>query len=247
MKIAVLTRWYNEAFFAPFFLGHYYSWADEIVVLLERTTTDDSAEICRRYKKVRVEWQDNGKELNDRVLSQMMSDVAASLNADWVVRVDADELVFPPEFEDPRKVLQRADGDVINALYRWVYRHKTDKPLDPAKVAVLQRIHGGDYTIFPGRGSKYTKPTIVRPRANIRWTPGEESFTNDPKTVKISSVMFHGAHWQLADVEQAVRRNEANNRRLSAENKSKGWGVKNFTEKMIRAECKRHENDPRVF
>lgn len=245
MKVSVISRWYNEEFFAPFFLGHY-AWADEIIVLLDTTTTDKSAELVGRYPNARVEMKDTGGVLNDRVLSDMMSDYAAASKSDWVIRADADELTFPIGFQNPREALEQADGNVIDALYRWIFRHHTEGPLDPTQPAVLQRRHGGEYTIWAGMGHAYLKPTIVRPEANVRWWPGEQLFEPNPK-VKMSTTVWDGVHWQTADVEQWVKRNAANDRRLSPENKAKGWGVKNFTEEMIRAECKKHENDPRLF
>ena len=39
MKVIVISRWYNEEFFAPFFLNHY-AWADEVIILLEKTSTE---------------------------------------------------------------------------------------------------------------------------------------------------------------------------------------------------------------
>ena len=249
MNVSVITRWFNEAFFAPFFLSHY-AWADEIIVLLEKTSTDDSAKIVKKYRNARVEWQDNGKVLNDRVLSDMMSDRAASCKSDWVIRADADELTFPYGFlhglADPRKEIEKANGNVIYTLYRWVYRHHTEKDLDPKREAVFQRRHGGRYNLCASMGNDYLKPTIVRPSAKLRWTPGEQSIWNQDDAV-MSSTFFDGVHWQAADIDQWVKRNAANDRRLSDENKKNGWGVKNFTEEMIRAECKAHLNDPQVI
>lgn len=256
MKVSVISRWFNEEFFAPFFLSHY-SWADEIIILLERTTTDNSAMVISRYPNARIEWQDNGKVLNDRVLSDMMSDYATSLKSDWVIRADADELTFPYGslqgyvakygVEWPKEILSMADGNVINSMYRWVYRHHTEADLDPNKPAVFQRRHGGDYTIWPGMGPNYLKPSIVKPSAKIRWTPGEQNYSNPAGEIQISSTVWDGVHWQTADVEMWIKRNASNDKRLSDENKEKRWGVKNFTEEMIRAECKAHENDPRVI
>jgi len=245
MRVSVISRWYNEEFFAPFFLSHY-AWADEIIVLLEKSTTDKSAEIIGRYPNARIEYSDHGGVLNDRLLSDMMSDWAASLESDWVIRADADEFAFPIGFEDPRVVLARADGNVINTWYRWIYRHATDTDLDPSKPAMFQRRHGGPYTIYPGRGDKFVKPCIVKPEAKVRWHPGEENCGASP-LIQVSSTTFDGVHWQMVDVEVAIRRNASNDRRLSAENIKNGWGVKNFTEARIRAECAAHLHDPQVF
>ena len=107
MKVIVITRWYQEEFFAPFFLNHY-RWADEIIVLLEKSNTDRSLEIISRYSNAKLIYCYTGELLNDRKMSDMQSDLTAKLDADWVIRADADEYVFPYGFKDPREVLGQA-------------------------------------------------------------------------------------------------------------------------------------------
>jgi glycosyltransferase involved in cell wall biosynthesis len=243
--VSVISRWHNEQFMAPFFLGHY-AFADEIIIMLDKSTTDRSAEIIDLYPNARYEYFDHGGKLNDRLLADMMSDLAASLKTDWVIYADADELAFPEDGEDAREVLAKADGNLIETLFRWVYRHATEEDLDPSKPAAPQRRHGGPYTIVPNPSDKFMKPCIVKPEAGVRWGVGQHDYKKNPK-VKVSSIKFSGAHWQMADVEEAVRRYNKNNDRLSPENVKSGWGVKNFTEAMIREECSKHLNDPIVI
>jgi len=245
MRIVVVSRWFNEEFFAPFFLNHY-QWADEIIILLEKTSTDKSAEIISKYSNARIEYCDTGTTLNDRLLSDIVSDCVAGLQCDWVVKADADEYLFPYGLQDPREVLAKANGNLINAWFRWVYRHISEKDLDSKQPTVAQRRHGGEYTIWKGMGDKYLKPSIVRPEVKLRWCPGDQRHYPNP-AVKVSSTVFDGVHWQMADVENAVARNIKNESRLSEENKKNNWGVKNFTPEMIRAECQRHLHDPQLF
>jgi hypothetical protein len=251
MKISVISRWHDAADFAPFFLGHY-SWADEIIIMLDKSTADNSAEIIGRYSNARFEYFDHGGVINDRLLAEMMSDLAATLKGDWIIYADADEFVFPCDYADgitvadPRMVLDLANGNLIETWFWWVYRHKTDTDLDPTKPAIWQRRHGGEYTIVPGMGERFMKPCIVKPETRIRWGIGTHNY-QPSSLIKVSSTKFAGVHWQMADVEMAVKRNASSKGRLSAENIRNGWGVKNFTEEMIRAECKAHENDSWIF
>lgn len=245
MRISVISRWHDAAGFAPFFLSHY-SFADEIIIMLDKATTDNSAEIIGRYPNARLTYCDHGGELNDRLMAEMMSDLAATLKSDWIIYADADELAFPEGQEDARAALGRADGNLIETWFWWVYRHAEDIDLDPLLPAVPQRRHGGDYTIVPGMGNRFMKPCIVKSGIQIRWGVGTRSYKPNP-LIKVSGVKFAGVHWQMADVEMAVKRNASSKARLSAENIRNGWGVKNFTEEMIRAECKAHENDPQLF
>jgi hypothetical protein len=248
MKIAVITRWYQEIFFAPFFLNHYSPWVDDIYVLLEKWADEkESIDIIKRYTNAHVILCDTGKTLNDKNLSDILSDLSMSLKCDWVIRADADEYTFPYHFQDPRKILAEVrDGNVINTWYRWVYRHETEGSLDTMQPTILQRRHGGQYTIWPGMGEKYKKPTIVKPECKIRWNPGDQSYQKN-SLIKESKITFDGVHWQMADVEQAIKRNIKNESRLSEENIKNNWGVKNFTPEMIRKECESHLTDPQLF
>jgi glycosyltransferase involved in cell wall biosynthesis len=248
MKISVISRWHNEEFLAPFFLGHY-AWTDEIIVMLDKSTTDRSAEVIARYPNARFEYYDHGGKLNDRILASMMSDLAASLKSDWVIYVDADELAFPvnPHYSS-REILLGANGNLIECWFRWVYRHRQDADLNPLRPALWQRRHGGRYTLAPGCGDRFMKPCIVRPAAGIRWGVGQHDYEPNPK-ILVSAVQFAGAHWQMADVEMAVERSlpRTNTERLSAENIRNGWGVRPWTEKQIRTECLAHLDDPKVI
>ena len=243
--VSVISRWFNEEFMAPFFLSHY-AFADEIVIMLDKTTTDRSAEIIARYPNARFEYFDHGGKLNDRLLADMMSDLAASRKTDWVIYVDADELAFPEGGEDVRAALAQADGNLIETWFHWVYRHSTDADLDQSLPAVPQRRHGGPYSIVANPRDKFMKPCIVKPETGIRWGAGQHDYKANRK-IKVSTVKFSGAHWQMADVEEAVRRLLASEKRLSPENIANKWGVRNFTEEQIRAECAKHLNDPVVI
>ena len=250
MNIVVITRWYNEEFFAPFFLNHYL-WTDEIIVFLEEKSNDGTLEIIRdyqsKYSNIKLALCNTGDTLNDRILSNMMSNaVEVCSKADWIIRADADEYTFPYNNEDPREVLKNVKGNVINTWYRWVYRHRTEMDLDPTKPTIWQRRHGGEYTIWPGMGDKYLKPTIVKPESKIRWNPGEQSYQKNT-LIKISPFCFDGVHWQTADCENWIQRNYKNESRLSQENIKNNWGVKKFTEEMIRKECESHLDDPQLF
>ncbi len=246
--VTVISRWYNEEFLAPFFLNHY-AYADEIFVMLDKTTTDKSAEIISQYPNTKIEYIDHGGVLNDGLLAPMMSNLAANLKSRWIIYVDADEFAFPFGFKDPREILAQADGNLIEATFRWVYRHITDKDLDSTKPAIWQRRHGGKRTIVAGRGaeSALVKPCIVKPGVNIRWKPGTHGYIPN-SVVKVSSTKFDGVHWQMADVENAVKRTiEGREKRLSAANLRNSWGVRHLTEEKIKTECERHLNDPQLF
>jgi diketogulonate reductase-like aldo/keto reductase len=94
---------------------------------------------------------------------------------------------------------------------------------------------------------KFSKPSIVRPSAKVRWHAGEQFFHASSPKAQMSSTEFDGVHWQMVDVEEAVRRLLSAEKRLSAENRAKNWGVRNFTEAKIRAFLAEHSHDPQVI
>lgn len=235
-----------KSFLLLFFLNHY-QFADEIVILLEESTNDKSKDIIKKYDNARIVMCNTGAKLNDRILSDIMSDYLPFMDVDWVIRADADEFAFPYGNKDPRKVLLEVKGDVINIWFRWVYRHKTETDLDSNKETIWQRRHGGNYTIWPGMGNKYLKPGIVKPKCGIRWNPGDQSYQKNSKISVSFNLEWDGVHWQTADCNEWIRRNNKNESRLSQENIKNKWGVKNFTSEMIKEECKKHLNDPQLF
>jgi hypothetical protein len=250
IKVSVISRWYQEEFFAPYFLSHY-SFADEIVIMLDKTTTDRSAEIIARYPNARFEYFDHGGVMNDRLHAEMMSDLAPRLKSDWVIYADADEFAFPAGGGDPRVALAQADGTVIRATFRWIYRHITDADLDPTLPAIWQRRHGGPYKI-EGSISRswemgHVKPCIVRPEAGIKWGGGQHHILSG-HPVQYSKTEFDGVHWQMVDVDIAVwRTGPGREQRLSEENKRNHWGYRGWSEEKIRKDCESHLHDPQVF
>jgi glycosyltransferase involved in cell wall biosynthesis len=247
MKIAALTMVCNEALILPYFLRHY-EYLDEIHVIYETDSTDETLNILNKTPKVVVinGHIESGFDDTDKV--NLLNSALADIKADWVYVVDSDEFIFPPN-ESPQDFLNRQSYDVVRAAMFQVYRHKTDKDLDPSLPPISQRIHG-DPDIFstverPNRdfNANYIKPIVVRPSSRIRFKPGNHAAEG---TVKISPEFYMGAHWQMADTSIAINRRMKNRARMSERNKALGmtWQHWSVTEEWIKAECKCHLDDP---
>ena len=247
MKISVISMWFNEAFLAPFFLGHY-SYADKIHILLDTDTNDNTRDICARYDNVEIEDFTFPDMMDDNLKIIKINEVTARETADWVFAVDADEFIFPAGGESAPAVLERQTANLLYAQMWQVYRHAADTDLDPAQSAIFQRRHG-DPNIKTGVNALYVKPIIVRPEIGIVWYPGCHTFKPNEKII-ISPEKFWGAHWQMADVEMAVdRRIHGRRERQSKVNLAVGYSVlhHHITEKEIRDICTAHTSDPQVF
>jgi hypothetical protein len=251
MRIGVLTMCYNEEQILPFFLKHY-SYVDEIRILFETDTTDRSLDIIRNFQNPRTKRIHIDGGIVDNIKSQMINDEFRRMGEsgfDWIYVLDPDEFIYPHNHEDPERFLNRQVADVVYAHMWQVYRHITDKNLDPAKFPVGQRQHGDpdlynstEYT-HKDKNSNSIKPSVIRGGTSLSLLPGNHQFNGQ---VNISNELYRGVHWQMADYKIAVDRRMARKRRISDLNRANRQGFQHFevTSKIIGQQCIDHMNDP---
>ena len=248
MKIAAVTMVYNEAMLLPYFLRHY-NYLDEIRVLYETDTTDESLEILKCASNVAIERCHIEGGLDDLTKIDLLNQTVENMKADWVYVVDPDEFVFPPDNETPNDFLGRQICDVVRSGMFQVYRHRDDRDLDPSLPPVPQRTHGDPNLFSTGRqdhraaNNVYIKPNIVRPSKRFRFLPGHHHIEGNPLP---SPDFYFGAHWQMADPSIAIARRMARKERISERNRAHlmGWQHYDITINRINEECERHLDDP---
>jgi 2-polyprenyl-3-methyl-5-hydroxy-6-metoxy-1,4-benzoquinol methylase len=241
---------YNEALILPYFLRHY-EYLDEIHVLYETDSTDETLSILKQTPNVVIKNCHIKGGLDDIEKVNLINDTLHGIKADWVYVLDSDEFIFPYN-ESPYDFLRRQKNyNVVRAAMFHVYRHRTDKDLDPSLPPVPQRIHG-DPDLFSSRldpnqtnqadNAVYMKPIVVRPSNLIRFTPGNHFILGH---VKVSFEFYVGAHWQMADPSIALDRRMKRKARISERNKAHGLGIQNWnvTEEWLKAEFDRHLDD----
>ena len=237
MKVELITMMYNEEFLIPFFLNHY-SWVDEIVVLYDKDTNDNSESILCDANNVSILPFNMPDGMDDGYKSQLISDTYQGSEADWVIVADADEFIFISK-DDLGKISEDDQASCV-VLYD-VYRHVTESDLDPLQPIQSQRLHGC-------LDKQYIKPSIVRGGlSDISWGPGHHHLSG---VANYHPTPFTGAHWANADLSFCINRRIYNRRdRQSPTNKAMGWSVQNWnvTENSIRQECELHANDPKLW
>ena len=249
MRIAALTMVYNEVLILPYFLRHY-EYLDEIHVLYEIDSTDNTIDLLNNASNVVIEncHIKGGSDAIDR--TALINQTLYGIKADWLYVVDPDELIVPLH-ETPHDFLKRQNYDVVRAAMFQVYRHRTDKDLDPSLPIISQRVHG-DPDVFstvnrPNRAhnAHYVKPIVVRPSSEIRFNKGQHSLEGN---VNISPEFYVGVHWMMADQTIAIDRRMRTKARQSERQKAtrSGWQHANVTEEWIREECDRHLDDPLI-
>jgi len=245
MRITIVSRWYNEELFAPFFLAHY-SYADRIHIFLDKDTNDDTRKICGQYDNVEIEETAYRRHKICAIyLIGKINKFVAELESDWVYHVDCDELIFPANGEEPRAVLARQTANLIYAGMWHSWKHKTEADLDLSKPSVFQRRHGT--LLYKGDTYLFTKPIIVRPEIGIRWHAGQHSYRSSKQEIVISEEIFMGAHWKYADTGRAVaKRIERYDRRYNRRRGQEKYDRNSIKESMEKL-AEKHSNDPQMF
>lgn len=247
MKIIVVSIWYNEAFIAPFFLDHY-SYADEIRIVIDADTNDNSREICLRYPNVKTEEFKYPDMFDCKLQVDKVNEIARGLDCDWIIAADSDEFIFPKNHEHPQEFLKRQTGNLLYARIEQIYRHRTDVDLDPTKSAIWQRRHGDLNP--PGMiRQRFNKPLVVKPEVKIAWIVGFHGFRKN-RNINVCDENFIGVHWKMADVDMAIeRRIKGRRERQSKRNLEQRWANRDhhITEEQIKEECDRHLDDPKLF
>ena len=252
IKIGVITMCYNESMILPYFLKHY-SYVDQIRVLFETDTTDNSRSILEAAPNVFIQdiHIEGGivDETKVQIINQERHRMASEF--DWIYVLDTDELIYPDNHEDPREFLARQKSDIIYAHMWQVYRHWSEQDLDPNQLPLPQRQHG-DPDLYSQVEGKYRdknansiKPSIMKTGIKADLLPGNHRFYG---TVDVGQEIFRGVHWQMADYKLAVERRMARKFRISNLNRNLRHGFQHFeiTPEIIEVDCIQHNNDPKL-
>jgi hypothetical protein len=170
MKIALLTMWLNEEFLAPHFLRHY-DWVDELHIVIDSASVDACEAIASADPRVRIGRVDFPDGFDNQRKANIFNDFTEACEADWVIVVDSDELVFHPSYGEPRRRLASETGDVVFARMWQTYAHRSEAPLRLDIPPLFQRRHG-DPNRTQGKNRLYIKPCIFRPRKGIQLSVG---------------------------------------------------------------------------
>jgi hypothetical protein len=254
-KVQVLSFIYNEEYLLPFFLKHY-DWVDQINVIYDKDSNDDTLNILESNPKVKVIPFKFPDMMDDILKVKKVNEEYKKIrHCNRILLVDADEFIFV----DKAKV-EAIKHPIINVKLYNVYRHTSESDLDVNKPIKDQRRHG----YFE---KMYNKPIIVNTCLDILWGPGNHTITRTPRSLsnlhkKTKNIItgqrcatavdcnIIGAHWANADPCFCVdRRVKGRRDRQSKYNLEHHLTVHchNITEESVLAECIIHENELMIF
>lgn len=157
--LSIIIQAHNEAGRLPILLPTL-NFADEIIVLCDRCT-DDTATIARAHGAIAIEgaWEKEG----DRLMAGF-----TAAKSDWLLQVDADEIIPPPLGKEIRETVNTSQADyhfllVDNYIGGHLVRHGWAGSFGTSKVARLFR-----------RGHKTIGPQYVHPAATLTGKQGAD-------------------------------------------------------------------------
>jgi len=253
-KLEIISMWYNEEILAPFFLNHYLEFADNIHLIIDADTNDNTFNILNDYKEKynkKLTWEVFlfPDMMDDDIKVNKLNDVAKNSKYDWVAIVDADEFIF----SDIKTLIDEIkEENLIFVNFFQVYRNEKETDLNSNILPIInQRRFGTSFIVINGQenSSLYNKPIVFRSNLNLKLLPGNHIFEGN-KNVNVYHKFVNGTHWMMADIDLAIaRRIYGRKNRQSKNNYKKGHTVQHWyvTEEDIKAECQNHLKDEQKF
>lgn len=227
MKAECHILTFNEASLIRYTLRHYATYCSKLVVH-DAGSTDSTVEICRMMSAEVLPWDTKG-ELNDEMAMDLKNECWKGTDADWVIVVDADELLyFPKGVGETLATYSRLGAAIIKAhgfdMYSVAYPTTRGQIYDEVKLGAPS-------------DKWYGKPVLFSPRQVEETGFGIGAHESDP-LLRSGRRIHVGADWPKANppawllhfhhgigpIERIARRLDEKRTRLAAVNRLHGWG-----------------------
>lgn len=204
----------NERVILPYWLRHYGSFCDEIIIYDDQSD-DGSAEIAREFGAQVRPYPGSG--LDDQAFVDLARATypEARGKADYIVWCDADEFVYHPRINARLQTLHSAGVSVpIIHGYNMLSDHI---PTTPGQI--YDEIKTGFYD------TNYSKQVIIDPAVDIEWRVGKHNHTiHGEYQIGGGDDPLKLLHYRWLGREYFVARNQHNFSRLSENNLANDYG-----------------------
>lgn len=218
---------FNEAEILIYALRHYRTFCEEIFVH-DAGSTDGSQELCARYGAKVLPW-DTGGQLDDMMALGLKNSCWSGTKADWVICVDADELMyFPGGANETLETYSRIGAAVIKPfgfeMFSRVYPTTPGQIYDEVKTGSRDDKWYGKPVLFSphkvrlsgfGLGAHECEPVLHdgrKLRVGANW----------PRPMP-PTFLLHYHH--IGPAERLAKRYDEIQARFSQRNRAHGWGV----------------------
>lgn len=212
MNIDVFTTCYNEEIILPYFIRHYKQFARNITIY-DNMSSDNSMKIIEEVGDINVVRFDTNGKFEESVLMNIRNTCWKNSDADWVIVVDTDELIYHPNLVE---VLKNTHATHILATG---YEMMTEE-LPTTDGQIYEEIKDG--YLKPD----YSKPCIFKP-SEIResnFAPGSHTAKPTGNVISVDNTGIKLLHYKYLNREVLINKYSHYATRQSEEMKKKGWG-----------------------
>lgn len=202
MKIVVITLVYNEAERLPFFLRHYSLFVDEIVVYYNVATTDNSYNLLKDNKLVKIIDYNTGGVFNEQMNKEVKNTSWKDRNADWFIVCDADEFLYYKNMKEIRELLWKyLDENVTIPMLRGYQMVGDPLPVDDGHSQIYDHCkYGAEYEKYLDVATQGShKQIIFHPNSQIEFNEGAHSFLTTGKKKFSSESVLKYLHYRYFD------------------------------------------------
>ena len=214
------TLVYNEAALIPYWVRHYRTFCERVVVFVDAETDDDTLELAEREGAETLVYYGDG-HLDDVAFvdfAQQEYKVARG-EAEWVIWTDADEILYHPLLAD-RLDKYRSQG--VNLPRTVGYSMMaTQPPSGPGQI--YEQIPRG----FEAKA--YAKVCVFDPELDVYWTAGKHDATViGPAVRDDGSDPLKLLHYRWLGEEYFLKRNQRNYARVDPGNRLRMHGKETY-------------------
>jgi glycosyltransferase involved in cell wall biosynthesis len=224
MKIDVFTTCYNEEIILPYFIKHYKQFARNIFVY-DNMSDDSSVDIIKNSGVNLIQF-DTKNKFEESALINLRNNCWKNSDADWVIVVDMDELVYHPNIVD---ILKNTSATLIHPK---AYEMMSES-LPTTENQIYDEIKMGYSTdefpsmgIYPGWKSNYSKGCVFKPSElqEINFGPGSHECNPVGNVSVHKNTGIKLLHYKYINREVLIKKYQHYKIRQSEEMIKRGWG-----------------------
>lgn len=220
MNLWVFCLLHNEAPLLPYFMRHYQTIADRIV-LYDDHSTDGTPQLAAAYAKVSVRtYPGAGLDDSEFVDFAAFAYREARDKADWAMWVDADEFIYHPDLRERLEHYQ-AEGVTLPHVAGYAM-FANDFPSTDGQIYDAVRV-GVRYTA-------YDKPVVFSPNLELRWIAGKHTLASDGGANRGGEAELKLLHFRHLGERYFAERNARNYARMTVRNIALNHGFQTYPE-----------------
>lgn len=224
VKIHVYSMMHNEETLLPYFLRHYGSFCDRIVIY-DNESDDKTAVMARQAGCLVIPVATGGKHDVAKLREVMNGAYKASRGeADWVICAEGDEFFWRPELH--RQLLKYMRRGITLPKIAGYDMVSEDPPKGVGQI--YDELKRG----FPNK--IYGKRGIFHPSIDINFEAGGHVCHPEGNVVESEEAEINLLHYRYLGERYFARRYEMHRKRLNEEAKKMGWGTECLEDHLVR-------------